>query len=334
MALAFGGGVRPELGRTDYSAIARGGEIAAQLSAQGSQMVGQGLAKALEGAGKAVVNYQERKQEKQFKEESIKNIAKFATENPDVVKGLGFNSDIIDDSKAIGVFVQGLSPKGNFIEGMAVLSTLMAQSMQQKQIAGMKAEENAARLRLLDEQTRKESLQADELKTKQNDQGALSKALTANTSTPGVPIDYNEVRRDFLDFGGQNLELVNALEQSNLKTGFTPSTMPFKLSDGSSIDVVMVSPNSAQVILPPNSNKNTPAAIQEIQYKAELSKQIPQLLRDGKDDDAIAIATALEFKNPFGAIDAVYLRSQFGIEKKEETQDDVAQARAIIGKNK
>ena len=55
---------------------------------------------------------------------------------------------------------------------------------------------------------------------------------------------------------------------------------------------------------------------------------------DGKDDDAIAIATALEFKNPFGAIDAVYLRSQFGIEKKEETQDDVAQARAIIGNNK
>ena len=51
MALAFGGGVRPELGRTDYSAIARGSEIAAQLSAQGSQMVGQGLAKAIEGAG-------------------------------------------------------------------------------------------------------------------------------------------------------------------------------------------------------------------------------------------------------------------------------------------
>ena len=62
MALAFGGGVRPELGRTDYSAIARGSEIAAQLSAQGSQMVGQGLAKALEGAGKAIVNYQERKE--------------------------------------------------------------------------------------------------------------------------------------------------------------------------------------------------------------------------------------------------------------------------------
>lgn len=58
----FGGGVRPELGRTDYGAVARGGEIAAQLSAQGSQMMGQGLAKALEGAGKAIAGYQERKE--------------------------------------------------------------------------------------------------------------------------------------------------------------------------------------------------------------------------------------------------------------------------------
>jgi hypothetical protein len=53
MALAFGGGVRPELGRTDYGAVARGSEIAAQLSAQGSQMMGRGLAAGMQDATKA-----------------------------------------------------------------------------------------------------------------------------------------------------------------------------------------------------------------------------------------------------------------------------------------
>lgn len=81
MALAFGGGVRPELGRTDYSAIARGSEIAAQLSAQGSQMVGQGLAKALEGAGKAIANYQERKETNKIFDSVVDDMIKADTDS-------------------------------------------------------------------------------------------------------------------------------------------------------------------------------------------------------------------------------------------------------------
>ena len=81
MALAFGGGVRPELGRTDYSAIARGSEIAAQLSAQGSQMVGQGLAKALEGAGKAIANYQERKETNKIFDGTVDDLIKADTDS-------------------------------------------------------------------------------------------------------------------------------------------------------------------------------------------------------------------------------------------------------------
>jgi hypothetical protein len=67
MALAFGGGVRPELGRTDYSAIARGSEIAAQLSAQGSQMVGQGIANLGTSLGNAIKEYEQKKSFDQYR---------------------------------------------------------------------------------------------------------------------------------------------------------------------------------------------------------------------------------------------------------------------------
>jgi hypothetical protein len=57
----FGGGVRPELGRTDYGAVARGSEIAAQLSAQGSQMMAQGVASASQSLAKAMDQYEKNK---------------------------------------------------------------------------------------------------------------------------------------------------------------------------------------------------------------------------------------------------------------------------------
>jgi hypothetical protein len=133
MALAFGGGVRPELGRTDYGAVARGSEIAAQLSAQGSQMMGQGLAKALEGAGAAVRGYQERKQEKQFTEQTLTNLGQFFKDNPDAVSRLGFNIDV-NDKGALKAAVQGFGG-GNFKAGAAIVTPLIAQYMQQEEMS-------------------------------------------------------------------------------------------------------------------------------------------------------------------------------------------------------
>ena len=109
MALAFGGGVRPELGRTDYSAIARGSEIAAQLSAQGSQMVGQGLAKAIEGAGKAIVNYQERKETNKIFDGTVDDLIKADTDSGGALaKQLKIGDPT--DRKAWSVGLQSLGP--------------------------------------------------------------------------------------------------------------------------------------------------------------------------------------------------------------------------------
>ena len=128
MALAFGGGVRPELGRTDYSAIARGSEIAAQLSAQGSQMVGQGLAKALEGAGKAIANYQERKETNKIFDGTVDDLIKADTDSGGALaKQLKIGDPT--DRKAWSVGLQSLGPdkRTSALMGRQLLQQLSGQ---------------------------------------------------------------------------------------------------------------------------------------------------------------------------------------------------------------
>jgi hypothetical protein len=321
MALAFGGGVRPELGRTDYGAVARGSEIAAQLSAQGSQMVGKGIASLGASLGNAIKEYEENKVLTNTQIGGIEAAVQSGVVNPEEFTG--------EPAKLFGTLQKNGTLK---LKDAALLNAYVNQVVVKKQDA-LKRSLMESQIASAEASSRLASGQANALEAQQKDQSALAQALLEHTRKPG-DVDYDRVRQSFLERGGQNVEMVNALAQSSLKTGFTPSTKTFKLSDGSSIDVVMVSSNSAQIVPRLNADVKIPASIQEITYRADLGKRIPELLRDGKDDEAIAIALALDIRNTFGATDGVYLRSQFGIEEKEETQDDVAKARAILEKNK
>lgn len=128
MALAFGGGVRPELGRTDYSAIARGSEIAAQLSAQGSQMVGQGLAKALEGAGKAIVNYQERKETNKIFDSVVDDMIKADTDSGGALAKLLKIGDPTDKKLwSVGVQSLGSDKRTSALMGRQLLQQFSGQ---------------------------------------------------------------------------------------------------------------------------------------------------------------------------------------------------------------
>jgi hypothetical protein len=322
MALAFGGGVRPELGRTDYGAVARGSEIAAQLSAQGSQMVGKGIASLGASLGNAIKEYEENKVLTNTQIGSIEAAVQSGVVNPEEFTG--------EPAKLFGTLQKNGTLK---LKDAALLNAYVNQVVVKKQDA-LKRSLMESQIASAEASSRLASGQANALEAQQKDQSALAQALKENAPIPGEPVDYDSVRQSFLEGGGQNVEMVNAVAQSSLKTGFKPSTMTFELSDGSPIDVVMVSSNSAQIVPRLNADVKIPAPIQEITYRADLGKRIPELLRDGKDDEAIAIALALNIRNTFGATDGVYLRSQFGIEEKEETQDDVAKARAILEKNK
>jgi hypothetical protein len=56
MAYSFGGGVRPELGRTDYSGYLQGALTGAQGVAAGGSAIGQGIANLGAGIGSQRLN--------------------------------------------------------------------------------------------------------------------------------------------------------------------------------------------------------------------------------------------------------------------------------------
>jgi hypothetical protein len=72
MAYSFGGGVRPELGRTDYSGYLAGALQGAQGVAQGGAAIGQGIANAGEKVGNAMKVYGELKKENKVYEAQSK----------------------------------------------------------------------------------------------------------------------------------------------------------------------------------------------------------------------------------------------------------------------
>jgi hypothetical protein len=77
MAYSFGGGVRPELGRTDYSGYLQGALTGAQGVAAGGSAIGRGIANLGAGIGEGLNKYSELK--KQDKELSASNKAHFTT---------------------------------------------------------------------------------------------------------------------------------------------------------------------------------------------------------------------------------------------------------------
>jgi hypothetical protein len=61
MAYSFGGGVRPELGKTDYSGYLQGALTGAQGVAAGGAAIGQGIANLGAGIGEGIKKYQQNK---------------------------------------------------------------------------------------------------------------------------------------------------------------------------------------------------------------------------------------------------------------------------------
>jgi GNAT superfamily N-acetyltransferase len=93
-------------------------------------MMGQGLAQALAGAGAAVKNYMERKEQKAFKEQTVSNLSNFLKQNPDASKELGFNIDP-SDKKQVEAAVKGFGG-GDFNKGSALANQLVQQFGAQK----------------------------------------------------------------------------------------------------------------------------------------------------------------------------------------------------------
>jgi len=114
MAYSFGGGIRPELGRTDYSGYLQGALQGARSNAAGSAAIGQGIANLGETAGKAVKEYYVKKEEKQQFNDATDWVVDTAANNPEIAKILNLplvndpNADPKDIRKAASVAVRAV----------------------------------------------------------------------------------------------------------------------------------------------------------------------------------------------------------------------------------
>jgi hypothetical protein len=138
MALAFGGGVRPELGRTDYTPFLQGSVAGAQMQAKGAEHIGAALANLGQTAAQAIGQYQERKQEKELFNNFSERLGKILEENPAFGQQIGITDP--SDKGAIKAAVKALGG-GKIPEGVQAAEMLvqgaMGQQQQQAQLSKM-----------------------------------------------------------------------------------------------------------------------------------------------------------------------------------------------------
>jgi hypothetical protein len=90
----FGGGVRPELGRTDYSQVAQGGQLAGQMAARGSEMMARGLSSGIQSIAKGIDEMQQMKAQTQAATALGKTLQKYGPglDLPEQVIGMAQSS--------------------------------------------------------------------------------------------------------------------------------------------------------------------------------------------------------------------------------------------------
>lgn len=127
----FGQGINPQLGAIDYSPILRGSLAGAQMAAQGSQMIGQGLANLGEEVGKGIAEYTKKKEERDMYSTGIESkmtrigasMQRFA-EHPEEFGGVSPISKEEYEKLKIDVPKWGGGSIGTLKSGYAEISTL------------------------------------------------------------------------------------------------------------------------------------------------------------------------------------------------------------------
>jgi hypothetical protein len=198
MAYSFGAGVRPELGRTDYSGYLQGALTGAQGVAAGGAAIGQGIANAGAGIGEGIKKYQENKvivgQLTAKNEDALKD-EKFAATLPEgaqaLIKKAATNGNLgFKDASVLAAYVDAakISQKETFNK---TLSTQTAQAF------GMMQKTGSTNLPLMYQNILPEARVAasnlfvnDQLTRAQTDQASGS-AYASRNPTPKTPTPFN-----------------------------------------------------------------------------------------------------------------------------------------------
>ena len=128
----------------------------------------------------------------------------------------------------------------------------------------------------------------------QQDREALDKAIAVNTDTSG-DVDYSRILPFYLEFGGQDPEMVSGLVKSQERS--TPFTPTIKEVDG--VTFAMTSPSSGQVI-PKAPDVKVPTGIQEDKYTLDQIAKGREAYASGDVALAQDILTTQGIKNAVG----------------------------------
>lgn len=132
--MQFGSQVRPELGRTDYTAFLQGAN-------QGSAAIGRGIAALGQGAAIGLQQYYQKKEEKQLLDQTRNRATQFITENPDFAKMVGITDP--KDPKAIDAMIKGVGG-GDIRRGAMMANQAISQFSEQKRQMDEAQKEQAA----------------------------------------------------------------------------------------------------------------------------------------------------------------------------------------------
>ena len=125
MAYSFGGGVRPELGKTDYSGYLQGALTGAQGVAAGGAAMGKGIEKLIAGAAEGVTKYLDRKETKELLETSRPRIVSAINSNPYLKAAFG-NIDTTDP-KQVDAAIKGFGA-GDMKQGLLAGNKMIAEA--------------------------------------------------------------------------------------------------------------------------------------------------------------------------------------------------------------
>jgi hypothetical protein len=273
----FGGGVRPELGRTDYSEVARGGQLAGQMAARGAETMAQGIASAGQSVAKAIDQYQ------QNKVIAAEQTGKFEA---------GVQAGIIK----LDALPENIAKAANkLVKDGAV-------GLKEATLLGAFADQfQKAETEKLTRDYR--NLQMSLLQQTANDASALGSVvsnLDMYRDTDGQ-LDTSGIMQAYVQSGGRNMTpLLQALESMRTTPGFEPSVKQMKVPGSEEVvTVVQTGPNSSQVI-PQVKEAAVPASVQDRAAREKMILEASELWKEGKKREAYAKMVSAGTRNQFG----------------------------------
>lgn len=268
MAYSFGGGVRPELGRTDYSGYLQGALTGAQGVAAGGSAIGQGIASLGEDIAGGIKQYQ---QNKIVLGEQLGSIEGILSTDPSVVNEAPPEAQNLLKKLSDS----GTLPMGDAAKLNGFLSA--TQATKQRMAAEKNAEITGAlkRQQLSTSQANEASIRAalDASDRNKSNVDAFSSAWKGTAPAGGGERTPEAVKDAYVEEGGDPSAFKTLMDGVG-QTGFVPKSTKLELSNGNSVDLVQVNNGQWQVI-PGEKNK----AVAGILITENNLKQIEEMAK-------------------------------------------------------